>query len=317
MAISSGESERMIGAQLARGFALLLVLGWTVAGAVDASAQAIIAPGGRTLFNRATQVRSFVEINHTSVSDDGNSVDVTQYAVPLAFAYGVYPKWTVILAQPYVAATMTSRTENQTTRQTVNGLADMQLFVQYDGFYSRNTPGGLTRLSGLFGLRPPTGARRFSTRATEYVGGLIFEKAAGLKYVLTSDFQYTFATENPQGVGIGDRAQFDFVPAYFLISRDSSGSGVSSRPNFFKRLLENGAYLILELNGSWQGYSRRQGNEIANTGGTTISISPGIQYFPSRSFLIEFSSPIAAIKALNGDQPEPGSRFLVGFRYLF
>ena len=91
----------MIRGRLARGFTLIPILVWAVAGAADAAAQAIIAPSGRTLFSRATQVRSFVEINHRSDGDDGNSVDVTQYAVPLAFAYGVYPKWTVVSAQPY------------------------------------------------------------------------------------------------------------------------------------------------------------------------------------------------------------------------
>ncbi len=61
-----------------------------------------------------------------------------------------------------------------TTRQNLNGLGDLQLLIQYDGFHSRNAPGGLTRLSGAFGIEAPTGAECFSPGAYQYTGGLHF-----------------------------------------------------------------------------------------------------------------------------------------------
>lgn len=283
-----------------------------------AKAQAINAPAGRTLFNRARVIRSFAEVRHLSVrTPDGKFVEVTQYITPLAFVYGFYPKWTAIVVQPYVVADITTRAANQTTIQSLNGLADLQFFVQYDGLYSRNAPGGLTRLSGIFGVQAPTGAERFSPGSYQYTGGLIFEKVARLKYAFTADFQYTFATKNDQGLSTGDRAQFDAVPAYFIISQQEPSSDSRWFRKAFHRVFRNGAYVVLELNGTWQGHAQQSGTDIANTGGTTLSISPGIQYFVGRRFLAEFSAPIPAVKDLNGAQPRPKTGYLVGFRFLF
>lgn len=280
-------------------------------------AQAIIAPGGRTLFNGATLVRSFARIDRFSLNAPGVSVDSTRYITPLALVYGIYPKWSVIVAQPYVNVDITRRVDGGVLSENLNGFADTQFFLQYDGLYSRNAPGGLTRLAGVFGVQAPTGADRFSTGAFAYTGGLIFEKQVRLKYLFTADFEYTFATENSRGMSVGDQARFDAVPGYFVISGDSPGPGASWIRKLYDRLFRNGAYLLLEFNGGWQGHAQNQEAEIANSGSTTLSISPGIQYFPSRSLMIEFSSPIPVVKALNGLQPKPTSSFLFGFRYLF
>jgi len=262
-------------------------------------------------------VRSFAEIDRFSLDADGNSVQGSEYVTPLALAYGFYPKWTVIAAQPYVVTDVTIRMANQTQHQRLNGFADTQFFVQYDGLYSRNAPGGLTRLAGVFGLQAPTGARRFSNRAFEYTGGLIFEKGVRLKYFFTGDFQYTFATQNGRGISVGDSAQFDAVPAYFLMPRERAPRDAGWRRKAYDWIFRNGAFLLLELNGSWHGHATNQGTDIANTGGTTLRISPGIQYFLSQRFLLEFSVPIPAVTEPNGVQPKPKTSFLVGFRYLF
>ena len=263
-------------------------------------------------------IRSFVEVRRFSVeTSDGKVVRVDQYITPVALVYGFYPRWTAIVVQPYVVAHMSATAGGQTTRQNLNGLGDLQLLVQYDGFYSRNAPGGLTRLSGVFGVEAPTGAERFSPGAYQYTGGLIFEKVAKLKYAFTADFQYTVATRNDQGLSIGDRAQFDAVPAYLLISRQEPSSDSRWFRKAFHRIFRNGAYIVLEFNGTWQGHAQQSGTDIANTGGTTLSISPGIQYFVGRRFLAEFSAQIPAVKDLDGVQPRPRTSYLVGFRFLF
>ena len=281
-------------------------------------AQAINAPAGRTLFNRESLVRSFTEIDHFSLNMNGTSVNGTEYINPLAVVYGFHPKWEAVAVLPYVVTDVTTRTGAGSVRdQGMNGLADTQFFVQYDGLYSKNAPGGLTRLSGVFGLQAPTGTERFSTRAFEYTGGLIFEKAIRLKYYFTSDFQYTFATRNDQGVSMGNGAQFDAVPAYFLITREETPKNAGWARKAYDRIFRNGAFLILEFNGAWRANATLHGADIPNTGGGTLRISPGIQYFPSRRFLVEFSAPLPAVTELNGIQPDPQTTFLVGFRYLF
>ncbi|TAM83373.1 MAG: hypothetical protein EPN47_04485 [Acidobacteria bacterium] len=63
-----------------------MLLGLAALAPLPLRAQAVIAPGGRTLFNRSSLVRSFVERVHLSVqAPDGKFVDVTEYVTPLAF----------------------------------------------------------------------------------------------------------------------------------------------------------------------------------------------------------------------------------------
>lgn len=276
-------------------------------------AQAIVAPGGRTLFSGATLVRSFVDVSRLSFQSENPPREMTRYITPLALVYGIYPKWSLIAAQPYITLDLDDRSGSQRS----SGLGDLQFFLQYDGLYSRNSPGGLTRLAGTFGVRVPSGGSRFSTDALAYTAGLVFETQADLKYVFTADVEYTFETETSSGIDAGDRIQFDAVPGYFVISRGGAPSDAGWLRRLYQDIFRNGAYLLLELNGSWQARARHGRAPMANSGGTLFWLSPGIQYFPSRSLLLEFSAPIPVVKSLNGVQAEPDSRFLFGFRYLF
>ncbi len=64
-------------------------------------AQVIRAPSGRTLFNRASMIRSFAEVRRFSVEmPDGKFIRADQYITPVALVYGFYPKWTAIVVQP-------------------------------------------------------------------------------------------------------------------------------------------------------------------------------------------------------------------------
>ncbi len=309
----------MIGKRTRGWRTFLLVLGFMAISSQRLRAQAIIAPGGRTLFNRSSLIRSFVEARHLSVrTPDGRIVAITQYITPLAFVYAFAPKWQVIAVQPYVTADITERSGNQSMRRDLNGLADSQFIIQYDGLYSHNAPGSLTRLSGVFGLQAPTGADRFSARAFQYTGGLVFEKVTKLKYAFTADIEYTVATENRQGISVGNGAQFDLVPAYFIIPREAPTANASGLRKMFHRVFRNGAFAILEFNGTSQAHAFVRGTGMSpNTGGTTLAISPGVQYFVGRRFVVEFSAPIPVVKNLNGVQPRLDSSFLLGFRWLF
>ena len=86
----------------------------------------------------------------------------------------------------------------------------------------------------------------------------------------------------------------------------------------FDRVFRNGAFAIVELNGASQARAFARGTgSVPNSGGTTLYVSPGIQYFVSRLFLAEVSAPIPVVKDLSGIQPRPDSRFVLGFRWLF
>lgn len=204
-----------------------------------------------------------------------------------------------------------------TERQGFSGLGDTRLFVQYDGLYSRNSPGGLTRLSGVFGLQVPSGSSRLTTGAVEYSAGLIFEKAVKLNYVFSADSEYTFATANGRGLSTGDAFRFDGAVARLVIPKQEPSANAGTSRRIFNRIFRYGTYFILELNGQWQGEGTLQSTPVENTGGTTIALSPGIQYFVNNSLLAEFSAPIPVLRNLNGIQSKPETSFVMGFRYLF
>jgi hypothetical protein len=280
-------------------------------------AQTIIAPSGRTLFRGASLVRTTFEIDRSSFSSGGESVSVTKYVPVIAGVYGFRPKWSLIVAQPYAGVEMVRRISGMTERQGFSGLGDTRLFVQYDGLYSRNTPGGLTRLSGVFGLQVPAGSSRLTTGAVEYSAGLIFEKAVKLNYVFSADAEYTFATANARGISTGDRFRFDGAVARMVIPKQESSSSSDRSQRIFNRVFRYGTYFILELNGQWQREGALHGVSMPNTGGTTVSLSPGVQYFVNNSLLAEFAVPIPVLRNLNGVRPKPDTSFVMGFRYLF
>lgn len=320
MAISIADLGKRQGSRRARKrflTALLPLICFPLVLESRASAQVIVAPGGRTLFNQATLLRVTTQVEHLSLRSGSGSIEVDRYVPSLAVAYGFRPKWTLIVAQPYVVAETSAQVGGSTQARSVNGIGDAQVFVQYDGLYSRNSPGGLTRLSGVFGLELPTGVRRTSPRALAYTGGLIFEKVIKLKYAFSSDFQYTATTENAQGTRVGNLARFDITGAYFLLPRKKPAEEAGGGHKFYDRVFHNGTYLILELNGATRAHSEQSGVEIPATGGTTLAVSPGIQYFANQKLILEFSAPIPAVNALRGAQPAPESTFVFGFRYLF
>lgn len=80
-------------------------------------AQSIIAPAGRTLFNRESMVRSFTEIDRFSLDSNGTLVQGTEYVNPLAVVYGFRPKWQAIAVLPYVVTDVTTRTAGQVQEQ--------------------------------------------------------------------------------------------------------------------------------------------------------------------------------------------------------
>lgn len=280
-------------------------------------AQTIIAPSGRTLFRGASLVRTTFEIDRSSFNSGSESGSVSKYVPVVAAVYGFRPKWSLIVAQPYAGVQTVRRMSGMTERRGFSGLADTRLFVQYDGLYSRNFPGGLTRLSGVFGLQVPSGSSRLTTGAVEYSTGLIFEKAVRLNYVFSVDSEYIVATANGRGISTGNSFRFDGAVARFVIPKQEPSASADRRRQLFSRIFRYGTYFILELNGQWQGSGTLHGAPMANTGGTTTSLSPGIQYFVNNSFVAEFSTPIPAVRNLKGIQPKPETSFVMGFRYLF
>ena len=262
--------------------------------------QAILAPGGRTLFNQQVLVRSFTRIDRRTLVQDGTAVSTRRYIQPIAVVYGFAPGWHATAVTPFVVGESAGR-------------GDSRFFVKYDGLVRRNEPGGLTRLAAEFGVQAPTGSNGFSTEAVSYLGDLVFLKASKQRHIV-ADVQYEAATRNSDSVTVGNRALFDVALSYLFLpesakSRTGKAKGIGS-------LAAHGVYGIVEFNAEVRNRARDRAGALPNSGGGLLYISPGMQYFMKRNLILELSVPIPVVRKLNGIQAKPQTGVVFGFRYV-
>jgi len=255
----------------------------------NAKAQAILAPGGRTLFNQQLLIRSFTRIDRGTIVQDGMATSTRRYTQPVALVYGFAPGWHATAVTPFVLGEK-------------RGRGDSRFFVKYDGLIKRNEPGGLTRLSAEVGVQAPTGSDGFSSGAAKYLADIVFLKASKQRHIV-ADVQYEAATRNGEGVSVGNRALFDVALSYlFLPERPKGGY--------------HGVFAVVEFNGEIRGRASDRSGSFADSGGELLYLSPGLQWFVRRNLILEASAPIPVAHHLNGRQPEPGIGAVFGFRYV-
>jgi len=75
-------------------------------------------------------------------------------------------------------------------------------------------------------------------------------------------------------------------------------------------------FLLIELNGLWQGRSRAGEVEIGSSGGSLLHLSPGIQYLVRQNVILEAGAQFPIVRDLNGTQLAPNASLLFGLRYI-
>lgn len=291
---SSGLSLVRAGTILARTRAgLILVVAW-----LPATAQAqIVAPGGRTLFNRAVMFRSFVRIDNFDEGIPG--LRVRRVINPYAVVWGAYPHLSLSFVAPLVS--LRNEAPNLPASDfTTTSFADSVLFARYD-LLRKMVPGGFTRLSPEIGLKVPSGGT-FGSGSADPIGALIFSHIRDPHWLI-ADAQFTYTTTGDGGLHRGNRWNYDLAYLYRLLPR--SGLGTPS------------VMLVLELNGEHVRPARLNGMRLSDTGGNLLFLSPGIEFIVSNRLVLEFSSPIPVGRDLNGSQMNPTSSFIIGVRWLF
>ncbi len=261
--------------------------------ALPAAAQ-IVAPGGRTLFNKAVMVRTFVRFDTFAPPAPG--VRVRRLMWPTAVVWSPYPHWNLTFVSPIVS--VERQAPGGETRTT--GSADGFVFARYD-LVRRNVPRGFTRLSPLVGAKIPTGAV-FGNHSTDPLAGIVFSRVRDPHWFVL-DTQFTYAREGDAGVRRGNQWLYDVAYVYRLLPREDLDIPT--------------LYGVVEINGRWEGRTRVDGVAQADSGGNVVYLSPGLEYMPSKRVVLELSVPIAAVRNLNGDQLRPRVSFITGVRWLF
>ncbi|TBR12561.1 MAG: transporter [Rugosibacter sp.] len=199
------------------------------------------------------------------------------------------------------------------TRQK-SGVGDLTLLGRYTA-YEYNAPGQTFRIAPFLGVKAPTGedsARdgfgrlppqvQSGSGSWDTLGGAVLTYQT-LDFQVDSQLSYK-ANREAGGFQAGNVAEFDASLQYRLWPRNL-GAGV---PAFL--------YGVLEANLVHSARDRNGGANDPNSGGTTLFVTPGLQYV-TQKWIVEAGVQIPVSQHLNGTALKNDYVFTTGFRINF
>jgi len=232
-------------------------------------------------------------------SDDPSSADrdVTAWAVVSALGYGVNSDFALFGVLPYVNKQLKVTAGGMRFTRQAAGVGDLKLFGRYT-IFKNNAPGKSLRIAPFAGIKIPTGEHHArdalgrlpagvqpGSGSWDAFGGVVTTYQT-LNYQIDTQASYQVNTA-ASGFEFGDVARLDASLQYRLWPRVLSG-GV---PGFL--------YGLIEANFSHQNKNRSGGVRDPNSGGTTLLLSPGLQYVTKR-WILETTVQVPLVQNLNG-----------------
>jgi hypothetical protein len=228
--------------------------------------------------------------------------------------YGVTQDFALFGMLPYFDKRLDMRMGGQDFTSRKSGVGDLTLLGRYTA-YQNDAPGRTLRIAPFLGVKAPTGednahdgARRLPPQVQpgsgswDVLGGAVVTYQT-LDYQIDSQVSYK-ANREANGFRAGDVASLDASLQYRLWPR-SLGSGV---PAFL--------YGVIEANLVHSAKNRIAGVDDPNSGGTTLFITPGLQYV-TRKWIVEAGVQIPVSQNLNGTALKTDYAFTMGFRLNF
>ena len=228
--------------------------------------------------------------------------------------YGVTPKFAVFVALPYLDKTMKVTVNGQRTNRSSEGFGDLKLFGRYT-LYQRDAKSQTFRLGAFGGVKAPTG----DDDKTDSLGRLPIPLQSG-----------TGAWDAFAGI-VATYQTLDFqIDAQLSAERNGeanefeAGDDIRADISFQYRLLPNALsadtqsflYGVLEVTALNQKKHRVAGMSDPNSGGTTLYLTPGIQYV-TRKYILEAALQLPVQQDLRGTALETDYVFTAGFRINF
>lgn len=258
------------------------------------------------LEGRAVMARSII-VRSTTLYSDGEQIDdpmqreVTGAMFPVGIPYNITNNLLVSVMVPVMSVRGTSVEGVQTT----TGLGDIifstkYLFVQHDRLQET------FRVAAKAGVKLPTG----DENKNPALGTGMYDVSAGAvagwigrRFGVYSDVSYSLNVRAGD-INHGNTLQYNVA------------IGFRGVPDVYDRYPLSQLNLYLEFNGEYVRPHTLNGEDISDTGGNIVYISPGIQYIPGRQFLVEGFLQIPAIQSLNGTQLGTDFRAGIGIRWL-
>lgn len=188
------------------------------------------------------------------------------------------------------------------------GIGDMTVYGLWR-FYE--DPASDTNLGLIAGVKTPTGTddqvadtgevfeAEFQPGSGSWdpFAGIAWGRSLGA-FSLAASTVYTLATEGSYDTDLGDQWTYNASAGYRLGNLEDTNWS-----------------LVLELNGGWRDREEVDGAADANSGGSWLYVSPGVNVTGHR-WSIYASLGLPVDKSLNGNQDDLGYRFLLGMQYL-
>lgn len=249
-------------------------------------------------------------------ADDPTSAgrDMEATGLVSVLGYGVTRDFALFGMLPYFDKQLDMRMGGQDISRSQRGFGDLTLMGRYTA-YEYNAPGLTLRVAPFLGIKAPTGednARDGMGRlpppvqpgsgSWDVLGGVVLSYQT-LDFEIDSQVSYK-ANREANGFEAGNVFQLDGSLQYRLLPR-SLGAGV---PAFL--------YGVLEANLIHAAKNRIGGVSDQNSGGTTLFITPGLQY-ATRKWVLEAGVQIPVSQHLNGTALKNDYVFTTGFRVNF
>ncbi len=202
--------------------------------------------------------------------------------------YGITPDWALTFAAPYLFA----------DNNRAEGFGDISLRTKYR-FFRRDMPGASLQAAFHSEVRFPTGDQRMNrgSGATDYFLGISLGYESRRHYFFAgSRYQINRAVN---GLARGNRLEFDL--AYGI------------RP-YKMEYLQPDPVLLVEFIGETTGKNKENGVSNANSGGSILSIAPGL-LFSFRNVMLKTGIKIPIINNLNGRQDSPEAEYVMGLEF--
>ena len=245
-----------------------------------------VSGGGVRSFGKITRKATLLR-DGTEISDTLDR-NITAWVTPVALPYNLYSdKLQIGLIFPYVNINLDKTTGDVSS----SGIGDIKLSAKYL-VYQLDRKNKTVRVASKAGVKLPTGDEdaqpALGTGTTDYffstVAGWIEKRVGvyleGIYNVNTSRDALDFGNSFSYNLALGYR----LLPAVYETYPSPQING------------------YLELDGTTVAKSEVNGAKDDNSGGTTLFLSPGLQYVGGRGWLVETSFQYPIINEPNGTQ---------------
>lgn len=228
--------------------------------------------------------------------------------------YGITPKLALFAALPFLEKSITLSLEGSRVTRSSIGAGDLKLFTRYT-MIQRDLPSKTFRLAAFGGLKAPTGQHS----KTDFLGKLprdlqpgsgAWDSFAGIVLTYQTlpfqvDGQVSFRRNGTaNGIQVGNEIRTDLSLQYRLLPQRLSG--------------DTGHFLygVVETSFINRKYHKLAGVPDHTSGGTTVYLTPGLQYV-TKKWILEAAVQIPIVQNFKGTALRTDYLFTTGFRINF